>query len=642
MADLEALAEIKTVPGGSGPVVTAPGRYTWRYALPENKPVRLGSDPAQCDWVVPEDRMISRFHATVQWDGTKLVVQRRGVVLPDYPKPPQNHIWFRNSPVERCEVRPGEWFVIGQTRFTVRGDEEAVPASPVDATLVHRREEYTRAELEGLAFSDPAAVLKALEQLPNYLRAVSTEPALFRQMLKVALAGIPRADAAAVVRVAPDPAGGELRVAVVEQNVRATTHPTDTLRQTGLGLTAPAAPLGEFAPSRKLVRQAVRDRKSCLHVWSTNPADIDPGAAADHTMTLGALYQSGATPWAVCTPFQDGSPYALYVSGRLIGMPALDSKMDTSRLTGHQKFVEMLVGLIESTRRTLRLARQNELSKVAWPTRLRKELEDPERLEALLKPRERDVTVLFCDLRNYSGFAEEHGSDLAKAWREIATALDTMSTAVTEKGGIVAGFRGDAVLGFWGWPEPTPDQAERAAEAALRIHEKLSGWMQQRRCGLGLTHGTALVGRLGAHDLGVVDLYGPVVNLAFRLEEMTKAFGVGIVISDELANQLIGIDPCALHWRMRLLGRVRPRGMKVPLAAFELAPPSGSADAWLAGQWNEAVAWFTAGNWSAARERLADLFESDPVAQCIIRHIDRTRGKPPTDWDGAFLPRPAE
>ena len=52
-----------------------------------------------------------------------------------------------------------------------------------------------------------------------------------------------------------------------------------------------------------------------------------------------------------------------------------------------------------------------------------------------------------------------------------------------------------------------------------------------RKCGLGITHGRALVGRLGAHDLAVVDLYGPVVNLAFRLEEMTKAYGVGIVIS---------------------------------------------------------------------------------------------------------------
>src|SRR5262249_4464017 len=80
------------------------------------------------------------------------------------------------------------------------------------------------------------------------------------------------------------------------------------------------------------------------------------------------------------------------------------------------------------------------------------------------------------------------------------------------------------------------DQIERAAAAALRILERLSGRMVQRKCGLGITHGRALAGRLGAHDLAVVDLYGPVVNLAFPLEKMTKAFGVGIVLSDAVAE----------------------------------------------------------------------------------------------------------
>src|SRR5262249_3290564 len=147
------------------------------------------------------------------------------------------------------------------------------------------------------------------------------------------------------------------------------------------------------------------------------------------------------------------------------------------------------------------------------------------------------------DLRNYSGFAEEHGADLTKAFREVQWALDTMSAAITEKGGIVAGFRGDAVLGFWGWPDAAESQVQQAAAAALLIRNRLQGWMLQKRCGLGVTHGRAIAGRLGAHDLGVVDLYGPVVNLAFRLEEMTKALGVGIVINDTVAARLAASDP---------------------------------------------------------------------------------------------------
>ena len=626
MAELEALAEIKTVPSSGGSRDTTPGHYTWRYRLLENKTIRLGSDPLQCDWVVPEDRMISRYHAILEWNGSRLLVKRRPVT-PDYPKPPQNHIWFRNAPVETCEIKPGEWFVIGQTRFTVHADEEAPPASAVDATVVQRQESYTRAELEKLPFSDPATFLKAMEQLPNFLKMVATEPALFRQMLKVALAGLVRADAAAVVRVLPDGPPDEPRVAVVEQHVRA-------------GQTALAT---EFVPSRKLVRRAVRERKSCLHLWSTNPRDIDPAACADHTMTLGALHLNGATPWAICTPFQDGSQFALYAGGRIA---AGETAAESGKLVEYQKFLEILVGLIESSRRTMKLLRQTTILRDLLPGGVRKHLEDPEKFETLIRPSEKDVTVLFCDLRNYSGFAEERGTTLEEAWREIAVALDNMSGAVTERGGIVAGFRGDAVLGFWGWPEPQTDQVAKAAAAALRMHEKVHGRLTQKRCGVGLTHGRALAGRLGAHDLAVLDLYGPDVNLAFRLEEMTKAFGVGIIVSGPVAAELAATDPSVSRWRLRPLGKVRPRGMKATVLVHELAPTSG--EHWLAGdyyqgplaQWSEAIDWFTAGDWTRCRERLNDLFESDPAAQCLIRHMDRTRGRVPADWDGAFLPRP--
>src|SRR5262249_34802414 len=123
-------------------------------------------------------------------------------------------------------------------------------------------------------------------------------------------------------------------------------------------------------------------------------------------------------------------------------------------------------------------------------------------------------------------------------------------------------------------------------------------------------------------------LYGPVVNLAFRLEEMTKSLGVGIVINDTVAARLAASDPSGREFRTRLVGLVRPRGMKTPLRAYELSPTTG--DTWLTSewyqtqlsQWNEAVEWFISGDWSRARERLGDLFDRDPVAECILRHMD--------------------
>ncbi len=626
MADLEALTRIDTPPQGTGSKGSKTGQFTWHYALPVRREIRLGSDPIQCDWAVPEDRMISRFHATLYWDGETLTVARRGVLPPDHPNPPQNHIWFQNKPAEKCEVRRGEWFVIGQTRFTVRGDGDVEPDSPVDGTLVQREEEFTRAQLEELPYTNPAAALKAMEQLPSYLKLATNEPLLFRQMLKVVLEALPRADATAIVRIPPDARAGDLRIALVEQNIRRSPVEQD----------------GEFVPSRRLVRRAVDASKSCLHVWSTDPKDATQGSLSDHDVTLGMMRQQGVRPWAVCTPFQDGSKHALYVSGRLTGGVG-DTARDTKQLNEYQKIADLLVGLLETTRRTLKLARQNAVIREAWPSGIRKFFDNPDQLEALLKPQEKDVTVLFCDLRNYSLQTEARGDQLTQAWREVASALDVMSGAITEKGGVVAGFRGDAVLGFWGWPEALPDQVERAASAALKIHDKLLGRMQERKCGLGLTHGRALAGRLGAHDLAVVDLYGPIVNLAFRLEEMTKAFGVGIIVSDQVAASLAEKDPEGTLWRTRHLGRVRPRGVKTALSAHELVRPDSTAwvivaDGLARAKWNEAVEWLISGQWTSARERLNDLFPDDPAAQCLLRVMSgRDR---PTDWDGSFVPPP--
>jgi adenylate cyclase len=149
-----------------------------------------------------------------------------------------------------------------------------------------------------------------------------------------------------------------------------------------------------------------------------------------------------------------------------------------------------------------------------------------------------------------------------------------------------------------------------------------------------------------------VDLYGPVVNLAFRLEEMTKAFGVGIVVSDEVAKQLRIADPRGVRWRLRTLGNVIPRGMKMPLGAYDLSPTSGMSgySSWVTSDnyemnlplWDEAVGLFMQGEWADAASRFDDFFAEDPTAKCFLRHIKRTNGAPPADWKGSFTPRPEE
>ena len=622
MAELEAITDIR--PTKDKPHV-APAQYTRRFALAPGKQFRLGRDEAKMDFAVPEDDQVSRYYANVTYDAGKARVGRRGPVPPDYPDAPVNKIVVRDPKardrfldVTEWDVGPGESFWIGQTQFTLRGDNDSGPESPIDATVAARQEERTRAQLEEIAFTQPATVLKAMEQLPNTIRAATTEQGLFRQMLRVIMEALPRADAAGIVRIPPDNPPGERRLATVEANVR------------------PTAALGAgFAPSRRLAHKAILERRrSCLHCWSTDPTDSGSG----QEMTLAAQPMgANQTPWAVCTPFQDSSKFALYVSGRVSGQWNALGKAGQDKvvadLTQYQKTIELIVGLIETTLRMNRLSKQNSVIKQAWHRELWPFMDQPEKLEAVLEPKVKEVTILFCDLRGYSSDVWRTKDDLLAAWQNISLALDTMSSTVTDFGGVVSGFRGDAVLAFWGWPEPKDRQVESTCQAAFRIWSRLI--QRGMRCGLGVTHGATLAGRLGAHDLAVVDLYGPVVNLAFRLESMTKAFGVGVIVSQPVADRLEG-DTGKL--RTRALGNVIAKGFPDPVPAYELystdTPPIQEFQRPF---WHAAVDQFNAGEWADAYRALEESFPDDPASQCLRRVMNALGTgddelRPPPDW----------
>ncbi len=635
MAELEAITEVQADPRKSAVQARQYGR---RFPLPAGKPIHLGRDEGKMDIAIPEDDQISRFQAILTWEPGKerLTVQTRPTIPPNYPTPPANQTLVFDDKLKKlvdapggaCVVGRGDSFWIGQTRFTLHSDGEQEAESPVDQTVAPRQEERTRAQLEEIPFANPGAALRAMEQLPATIRAVTSEQGLFRQMLKVVMDAMPRADAAAIVRVPPDGppagvAGTDKRLVMLESNVR----PNSAHGQ------------GGFVPSKRLSHRAIVERRrSCLHCWSPDQAG---GTGAD--MTMADTHVHGVTPWAVCTPFQDGSRHALYVAGQVNGQwnlldkPAQDKIVND--LTQYQKIAELLVGMIETTLRVSRLTQQNKVIRRAWPQSLWKYLDDPDELERMLAPKEHEITTLFCDLRNYSLFASQNARDLLGAQKEVSTALSTMSGAITDRDGVVAGFRGDAVLGFWGWPKPHDQQVAKAALAAIAIQGRLTGWSQAGRCGLGLTHGTAVAGRLGAHDLAVVDLYGPVVNLTFRLEAMTKAFGVPIIVSQAVAERVAAADPQGREMRTRPLGLVRAKGFPEALWAHELySAQTPSVQDYQLADWSAVVEAFTAGEWGDAYDTLAAQFSSDPGAHCLMRVMDKTKRRAPSDWDGSFAP----
>ena len=307
-------------------------RHGWRYPLPARQALRIGRLPSESDWTM-NDPLISGTHATVEWNE-----ERRELAVREREPKPKNAIYFRGAPQESFAVPAGESFVIGHTRFTVHQATGAVASTPADGTLLQKEQLLSRADLTGLPFHNPAAFVKAMEQVPNVLRVAADEDELIRKLLKVLLDAMPRADAAGLVFIPDDTPPGEVRVGVREHTQR---------------LSAGAA---DFIPSRRLVDRAIRlQGKSCLYVWDQGSAVIPASAtvrpALVPEMTLApAARAGGGTPWAVCTPLQDGSGLGLYAAGRTAARPG-KSKAAEQELTEYQKVIELVASLLESTRR---------------------------------------------------------------------------------------------------------------------------------------------------------------------------------------------------------------------------------------------------------------------------------------------------
>jgi adenylate cyclase len=251
------------------------------------------------------------------------------------------------------------------------------------------------------------------------------------------------------------------------------------------------------------------------------------------------------------------------------------------------------------------------------------------------------VTVLFCDLRGSCRIAEEGREDLPALWERVSAALALMSGSILDQDGVIGDFQGDAAMGFWGWPLEAADGVERAARAALAIRRRfaaaasspghpLSGFA----CGIGIAHGTAIAGRLGTPDQFKIDVFGPVVNLAARLESMTKRFGACVLLDEECGRCLA--LPANAHWaRGRRLARVRPYGMSAALTVSELLPPAveGPPSERDRLDYEAALGAFVAGRWDDTRKLLARL-PRDGAATFLLEHMSRHPAGPPVGWDG--------
>ena len=199
------------------------------------------------------------------------------------------------------------------------------------------------------------------------------------------------------------------------------------------------------------------------------------------------------------------------------------------------------------------------------PEMVRQIAASPETLE--LGGEERDMSVLMCDIRGFSRIAERYTPSQVIDF--LIDFLSPMSEILLDHKATLDKYIGDAILAFWNAPIDDPDHHRNAARAALQMiktTDELNAamadrpgvvWPDEVKIGIGLNSGLCCVGNMGSRQRLSYTLIGDTVNVAARLEGLTKQYGVPIIAGSALADQLTGFALLEID-RVRVVGRDAP------------------------------------------------------------------------------------
>lgn len=331
--------------------------------------------------------------------------------------------------------------------------------------------------------------------------------------------------------------------------------------------------------------------------------------------------------WLVDPVYPFGVALLLYIASSFLGY---------LRTEGERRFVRTAFGQYVSPALLQQLTRRPDMLRVGGEMR--------------------ELTVFFLDIQGFTTIAES--LDPEALTRLMNRFLTPMTRIIQEEyEGTIDKYIGDAIMAFWNAPTDEPDHALDALEAALAMRaelERLNATLAAEaaaagtppihlRIGMGINTGRCSVGNMGSDQRFDYTAIGDTVNLASRLEGLTRAYGVDLVVGETTAAQVAGADLIEID-------RVRVKGRQQPLAIFTAPPvkPANGADRFgeLKTLHDAFLGHYRAGRWAEATAALVPL---TALAAAEFPYLDRLYGlydrrlatlrtaPPAADWDGVFV-----
>jgi adenylate cyclase len=269
--------------------------------------------------------------------------------------------------------------------------------------------------------------------------------------------------------------------------------------------------------------------------------------------------------------------------------------------------------------------------------------------EVKLGGEERVLSVMFSDIRDFTKIAEKlNPQELTHLINSTLTPLTNV--IIKEQRGTLDKYIGDCIMAFWNAPKNDAEHARHSLQAALGMRKALdhvNGTFAQEAqmtgkpfipvgVGIGINSGPCSVGNMGSEYRMAYSALGDTVNLASRLESLTRAYGVNIIAGEDTAA---GAPEMALLE----IDRVQVKGRSQPLAIYTLLGVArDAAFEQLSAAQQAFLAAYRRKDWTAAKDAIATCRGLAPDLAALYalfekRIADYLEEPPPAEWDGVYV-----
>ncbi len=308
-----------------------------------------------------------------------------------------------------------------------------------------------------------------------------------------------------------------------------------------------------------------------------------------------------------------------------------------------QRLTELVIRIIFNSNRFQKKERDTNAIFRAFtrflPVEIINDLLIKDSTEDLMTGENRTIVVLFCHVRQFDLIMRENSPDQVVAF--LNAHFTRMVDIIQKHGGAIDKFIGDAVYAIFGAPVSHPDNAERAARAALEMIARYpdtdtSGMKLPPggfSIGVGLNEGKAIIGNIGCSVKFDYTAIGDTVNLAARLESLTKHYKVPILISEEVRLHL------GESFYSRLVDIARVKGKSESTRIYSLETEPGKFSEEWRDFYEKGIRMYIIGNWRIALKYLTmalELIPGDFPTQQYFERCTRFQTAPPEEfWEGA-------